>query len=126
MSKEPSLYLNSVIAAGSVMFVDGLVPWRIGDPAEFLTYLILAATAATFRFRLRGLPANDSLAFLIILMGIANLPLPQALLIGSVAVLVEALWKPTIRQAASRVLLYLAACVISVVLAHDVSGLPSI
>lgn len=124
MSNESRLYHNSVIAAGMVMLVDGLVPWKSFDPAELLSYLILAAVAATCRIRLPGLRSNCSLGFLVILASIANLPLPQALVTGSATVLVEALWKPSPRLATAGVLFDLACGSIGIVLAHDIALLP--
>ena len=106
------------------MLVDGLVPWRFVDPAQFLTYWILAGLAATCRFRMHGISAAHSLAFLVILMGIADLPLPQTLVIGSAAALVQALWKPRNGHRESRAWFHLAACAIGIVFAYDVAHHP--
>ena len=126
MPSVAKLYVNSVVAAGLVMWVDGFARWKMGDPAQFLTYLILAAMAATWRLPFSGLPAaaNCSAGILVVIAGIADLSLPQMLVISSTAALVESLWKPKVPLARGRVMLPLAASAISVVLAHDVAFLP--
>ena len=126
VSNEAKLYLNSVGAAGLLMLVDCAVPWKFLNVAEFLSYLILACIAATCRLRLPGLPEGQSLAFAIVLIAIANLPLPETLIAGSVAVLVEALWKPRTRPVAARVLMHLGACTISIVVAHNACESPGV
>jgi hypothetical protein len=119
VSKEAKLYLNSVSAAGLVMFVDCAVPWKFLNVAELFSYLIIVCIAATCRLHLPGLPKNHSLALAIVLIGIASLPLPEALLVGSVAVLVEALWNPPSPPETRRILPHLGSSAIGIVIAHD-------
>ena len=126
MSKEAKLYLNSVAAAGLLMLVDCAVPWKFFNVAEFLSYLIVACIAANCRLRLPGLAEGQSLAFAIVVIAIANLPLPETLIVGSVAVLVEALWKPRVRPVAGRVPVLLGACTISIVIAHNICEWPGV
>ena len=126
MSKEAKLYLNSVSAAGLLMLADCAVPWKFFNGAEFLSYLIVACIAANCRLRLPGLAEGQSLAFAIVLVAVANLPLPETLIVGSVAVLVEAFWKPRARPVAGRVLVHLGACTISIVIAHNVCEAPGV
>jgi len=119
VSKEAKLYLNSVSAAGLVMFVDCAVPWKVLNVAELFSYLIIVCITATCRLHLPGLPKNHSLALAIVLMGIANLPLAEALIVGSVAVLVEALWKPPSPPETRRILPHLGSSALGIVIAHD-------
>jgi hypothetical protein len=101
------------------MFVDCAVPWKYVNIAELFSYLIIVCIAATCRLHLPGLPQNHSLALPIVLIGIANLPLPEALIVGSVAVLVEALWKPPNPPETRRILPHLGSSAIGIVIAHN-------
>jgi len=126
MSREAKLYLNCVIAAGGIMLVDGLGPWQLSDVGQFLAYLVLAALAATLRFRLPGMQGAYSLGFVFILVGFVNLSLPQTMLIGCTVVLVHVLWRPATKPIVIRVLFNVSAAAIGVVSAYDLSHQPAI
>jgi hypothetical protein len=119
-SKEARLYLNTVGAAGIVVLVDCAVPWRFFNAAEFFCFLMLACITATFRLELPGFPENHSLSLLVVLAAIVNLPLPEMLIVGSVAVLVQTWWNRRADVEARRVLPLFGATAIGMVVAYTV------
>jgi len=101
------------------MLVDGAVPWRFRNAPEFLCYVMLACMTATCALQLRGLPVNHSLAFVVVLSAIASLPLPEMLVIGAVAIVVQTLWNRRTQPEAARGLPLFGGNAIAMVTAHS-------
>jgi len=74
-----------------------LLHFHSHDPLKFACYLLIAALASTMKVRLPGIEGSMSVHFLFVLLGILELSLPETLVIGCAAALVQTFWKPVHR-----------------------------
>lgn len=76
------------------MLTTALLRWQSNDLLKFACYLLIATVAATLKVRLPGIEGTMSVHFLFVLLGVMELSLPETLVIGCAAALVQSLWKP--------------------------------
>ena len=79
------------------MLATSLLHFHSHDPLKFACYLLIAALASTMKVRLPGIEGSMSVHFLFVLLGILELSLPETLVIGCAAALVQTFWKPVHR-----------------------------
>jgi diguanylate cyclase (GGDEF)-like protein/putative nucleotidyltransferase with HDIG domain len=93
LPRDAALFLIAVTAAGLLIDALALWNWRGIGSERFLTYLAISCLAAGLKVRLPGIKGTMSVSFLFILMGIAQLTLAGALIIGVSGALIQSLWK---------------------------------
>ena len=90
MSLTAKLYIAAVVALGALALVDGLsVPQ---DLVGFACYFALAIPASCLKVRLPGVTGTMSVLFVLVLAVIADLGLPEAMIIGVCCTLVQSVW----------------------------------
>jgi putative nucleotidyltransferase with HDIG domain len=67
------------------------------DPAKFVFYLVAAVLASSFKISMPGVEGTMSMNFLLTLLCILELGLPETLLIGLVKTLAQFYWRPARR-----------------------------
>jgi hypothetical protein len=82
--------------------------------ARFLQFLVLAILASTFKIRLPGMEGTISLNFVMFLIGISTLTLTETVLMASVAMLVQSVWRSKKRPKVLQILFNVSALAISV------------
>jgi diguanylate cyclase (GGDEF)-like protein/putative nucleotidyltransferase with HDIG domain len=87
-------FIAITAAAGAVLLAMSLLHFHSNDPLKFACYLLIAVLASTMKVRLPGIEGTMSVQFLFVLLGILELSLPETLVIGCTAALVQSLWKP--------------------------------
>jgi diguanylate cyclase (GGDEF)-like protein/putative nucleotidyltransferase with HDIG domain len=87
------IYIALTAAVGSVALGMAFLHWHCDDPLKFECYLAIAVLASTMKVRLPGVESTMSVNFLLVLLGILELSLPETLLIGCCATLVQSIWK---------------------------------
>jgi putative nucleotidyltransferase with HDIG domain len=92
MSLKTRIFIGLVIAVGWIELVRNLVAWRADDLAGFLVYFAIALLASGLKLRLPGVTGTISVCFFFVLIGIVSLSLPQVLVTGCSAVLVQYFW----------------------------------
>src|SRR5579863_529804 len=92
MPMHARVYIALTAMAGIAMLGNALLHWQSHDPLRFACYLVIAAMAGTMKVRLPGIEGTMSVHFLLILLGILELSLPETLMIGCVAALVQTVW----------------------------------
>jgi diguanylate cyclase (GGDEF)-like protein/putative nucleotidyltransferase with HDIG domain len=92
-SVGPMLYIAAVGAAGAWLFGTQFRYWEWIQPLRFLTYLAAALAGSTLKVQLPGITGSVSVNFLVFLMAMLELPLPQALAIGSAGAVFQSLWQ---------------------------------
>jgi len=92
MSFKTKIFISLVIAVGWVELLTNLLAWRSDDLAGFLVYFGIAILLSGLKLRLPGVTGTISVCFLFVLIGIVSLNLPQVLLTGCAAVLVQYFW----------------------------------
>jgi len=78
---------------GVVVLVFSLAHWQSHDPMRFVCYLVVAVLASGLKVQLPGIDGTMSVNFLFILLGVMELSLPETLVIGCTATLVQSIWQ---------------------------------
>jgi diguanylate cyclase (GGDEF)-like protein/putative nucleotidyltransferase with HDIG domain len=108
------LYIGVVLSLGAATLTHGLMQPGFSDLAQFLSFTIAAVLAAGLKVQLPSVTGTMSVYFLFILIGIVDLSLPETLVLGTLAVIVQCLWKPKHKPAAIQVLFNASSTVIAV------------
>jgi diguanylate cyclase (GGDEF)-like protein/putative nucleotidyltransferase with HDIG domain len=93
MSVQTKLFVTITGAFGLFILCFSLTHWHSADLARFLCYLGVAILASGLKVQLPGIDGTMSVNFLFILLGVVELSLPETLLIGCSATLVQSLWQ---------------------------------
>src|ERR1700733_16037598 len=125
MSLIAKIYVTAIVAIGAAVTLSELIRWQSQDLFRFLCYLALATAASRLKVSLPGITGALSVLFIFILFAIVELSMPEALLIGCSAILMQCLWNYRQRPKWHQVLFNLGSMAITVVTAGAVyhSGL---
>lgn len=89
MTLRARAFLGIIILIGLGVLVYGALHWSSQDPAQLGCYLLLALFASSLKVKLPGVTGTMSASFLVILAAVAQLSLPEALLIGCITTLAQ-------------------------------------
>lgn len=92
MSNRTKLFVGITVSIGMVVLGSALWHWQSADLARFACYLVVAVLASSLKVQLPGIDGTMSVNFLFILLGVMELSLPETLLIGCTATLVQSVW----------------------------------
>ena len=87
------LYIAAIVFIGASIAITELAHWQSQHVVRFLCYLALGIFAARLKAALPGITGSISVLFIFILFGIVELSLPEALVIGCTATLIQCCWK---------------------------------
>ena len=76
-----------------VVLGSALLRWQSADLTRFICYLAIAILASGLKVQLPGIDGTMSVNFLFILLGVVELSLPETLVIGCTATLVQSVWQ---------------------------------
>jgi len=93
MSDWARLYVIFIVFCGFGVLWTSLRHWQTNDPKLFAVYLGFACIASILKVRLPGITGTMSVYFFFLLMGMPKLALPQLLIIGLAATIIQAYWK---------------------------------
>ncbi len=93
MSTQTKLFIGFTASLGAAVLAAALWHWQSADLARFVCYLVVAALASGLKVQLPGIDGTMSVNFLFILLGVMELSLPETLLIGCTASLVQSAWQ---------------------------------
>src|ERR1700682_3836142 len=93
MSIGARIYVSAVIIIGSCVTISELSRWESHDLVRFFCYLVLSVLGSRLKVVLPAITGTLSVLFIFILFGIVELSLPEALLMGCVATLMQCLWQ---------------------------------
>jgi putative nucleotidyltransferase with HDIG domain len=88
------VYIACMGVAALACLIPSVIYWRSTDPAKFVCYLVAAVLASSFKVSLPGIEGTMSMNFLLTLLCILELGLPETLLIGLLKTLVQFYWRP--------------------------------
>jgi hypothetical protein len=94
-----------------------LTPVPLTEPLKFLHCAVLAVIASTFKVRLPGMPSSISTSFVLFLIAISQLPLPEVLLLTVPATVVQCLWRTARRPSAVQIVFSVGATLVNTGLA---------
>jgi putative nucleotidyltransferase with HDIG domain len=108
-AKRPlsQIYLFTQIALGTATLLGAMANWHSSDPVRLVSFAVAAVLGSLLKLRLPGVGGLISVSALFVLIGIVNLSLPEALLVGFLSMLVQCTWRmanrPTLLQTAFNV-----------------------
>jgi putative nucleotidyltransferase with HDIG domain len=91
------VYVFGCICLGVATLLWGAANWHCSDPARLVSFALAAAFGSVLKLRLPGVRGMVSVGALFILIGIGNLSLPEALLVGALSMLVQCTWRTSVR-----------------------------
>src|SRR5579863_9922689 len=91
------IHVFGCICLGVATLILALADWQSGDPIRLAAFALAAAFGSMLKLRLPGLGSMVSVSALFVLIGIVNLSLPEALLVGALSVLVQCTWRTSAR-----------------------------
>lgn len=94
MSLAAKAFISIVLTAGMSVLLWGVVEWESHDLTRFACFLGIALLASSLKVTLRAITGTLSVNFLFILIAIVELTLPEALVLGCSATLLQCLWRP--------------------------------
>src|SRR5881628_3006832 len=92
MPLKAKLYILFVVVAGWAVLVTQVARWPPVSWVDFGLYFCVSLIASGFKVRLPGMTGTLSACFLLVLIGIVSRSVPETLLSGCSAVLVQCLW----------------------------------
>jgi putative nucleotidyltransferase with HDIG domain len=111
-------WLAGHIAFGVASLVWAAANWRSDDALRLVSFALAAVFGATLKLRLPGVLGTISGSALFILIGIANLSLPESLAIAALAMLVQSTWRTSARPRLVQTAFSMAVFVTSVFVAQ--------
>ncbi len=93
MSKRATLFIGMTAAIGVSVFAYALTHWQNTGLERFTCYLLIAVLSSGLKIQIPGLDGTMSVNFLFILLGVLELSLPETLIIGCTATLVQCFWQ---------------------------------
>ncbi len=93
LSIQTKLFVGVTACIGVVALGYALSHWQSHDPMRFLCYMAVAILASGLKVQLPGIDGTMSVNFLFILLGVMELSLPETLVIGCTATLVQSVWQ---------------------------------
>lgn len=119
MPPRARIYLHCVVGTGIFLLADGLSQFDCRDIRRFIAYLALALVSATWKFRVPGITATFSGGFALVLIGIADFSLGEALVMGCASILVQTLWRSSQKRPLRKASFNVAGVAIGITLAYN-------
>jgi len=118
LSLGAMVYLNAVIAGGLVVVIVAAAHWHSDNLLRLVVYLSAAALTAMCKVRLPGTTETISVSFVVLLASVAELSLPEAVLIAAIETAVQCVWNAQRRPRPVQVFFSMAAVVLSTAMAY--------
>src|SRR6204780_925230 len=93
LSLQTKAFVGIAVSLGMVVRAHALLHWQSQDLMRFACYLVVAVMASGLKVQLPGIDGTMSVNFLFILLGVLELSLPETLVIGCTASLVQSVWQ---------------------------------
>src|SRR5580704_6190514 len=109
------LFLHGVLLGGAVTFLATVAHLSITGPVKFACYCALALIAATLKVRLPGITGTLSVNYVFVLIGLSDLSVPECLIAGTLATVVQCLAHAKSRPGLIQILFNVANISIAIV-----------
>jgi len=116
------IHIAAHIALGIAALLCGWSHWPAFDQLRFFSFVAAAACGSVLKVRLPGVTGSMSVSALFVLIGIVNLSLPEALVVGVVSLLVQCTWRTKVRPKPVQVLFSVCAVAIAIYLSAFLFG----
>jgi putative nucleotidyltransferase with HDIG domain len=91
------IHLFGYIGLGVAALLWTMANWHSSDPLRLVSFALATVFGSMLKLRLPGVHGMVSVSALFILVGIVNLTLPEALLVGALSMLVQCTWRTSAR-----------------------------
>ncbi len=118
------IFLYAVLLGGAVALVWALAQLTITEPVRFACYCALALIAATLKVRLPGITGTLTVNYVFVLIGLADLSLPECMVAGILATVVQCLIHAKRRPGITQVLFNVANIAVAIVACGAVFSSP--
>jgi diguanylate cyclase (GGDEF)-like protein/putative nucleotidyltransferase with HDIG domain len=118
------LFLHGVLLAGAVAFIATVAHLSVPEPVKFFSYCALALIAASLKVRLPGITGTLTVNYVFVLIGLADLSLPECMIAATLATIVQCLVHAKNRPGVVQVLFNVASIAIAVVACGAVFSSP--
>src|SRR6476660_9688832 len=95
MTANAKLYVTALLALGLCVLTMNFAQWQLVDPVRFSFFLFFACAASILKVAAPAMVGQMSLNFIFVLIGLSELTLPEALLVGCSSVVIESVWRRT-------------------------------
>jgi len=89
MSIKARLFIGMTVALGICALTYALWHWQSTDLSRLVCYVLIAVLASSLKVQLPGIDGTMSVNFLFILLGVLEMSLPETLILGCTATLVQ-------------------------------------
>src|ERR1051326_6278167 len=104
MAPRARIYIALVLMAGAAALAKSFLEWHTTDWVGFILYTVVSLLASGYKLRLPGITATVSSCFLMMLIGIMCLNLPEAVIGGCLAVAFQCVWHSSSRPRPIKIL----------------------
>src|SRR5260370_22175523 len=115
---NPKTYVASIVVLGFLALVAAVPQWTPQDPRRLIVFLLVAAIGSSMKVSLPGVQGTMSVFFLFVLVAIAELSLPDVLLIGIVSVFVQCFWHTKSRPKPIQIPFNLSATCVTITITY--------
>src|SRR5579862_6472177 len=126
LSIQTKVFVGITASSGMVVLGYALLHWESQDLVRFACYLAVALLASGLKVQLPGIDGTMSVNFLFILLGVLELGLPETLVLGCTATLVQSVWQARKRIDPIKIIFNVGmmanACYLTYVTYHSLSG----
>jgi signal transduction histidine kinase/CheY-like chemotaxis protein len=109
-----NVYLAVTIALGSLILLWAFIHWQCADPLRFVSFLAATIVASVLKIRMPGETGTASVGVLVITVAIANLSLPEAVVLSALAMLAQCTWHTRAKPRAIQIAFNVCALAIAV------------
>src|SRR6266852_9362457 len=124
VSKKAKVYIVFTALAGMTALRVGLDPWQSDDAVRFICYFLISTMASGCKVNLPGVTGTMSVNFLFILIGIAELSLPETMLIAWAATVFQSFWRSKTRPMPVQILFNVSNVAIATTASYHAYHLP--
>ncbi len=114
------VHLFGSICLGVATLLWAVANWHSSDPARLISFILAAALGSVLKLQLPGVRGVVSVSALFVLIGIVNLSLSEALLVGAVSMIVQCTWRTAARPKLLQSAFNVSALFIAIVIAARV------
>jgi putative nucleotidyltransferase with HDIG domain len=114
------VHLFGSICLGVATLLWAVANWQCSDPARLVSFILAAALGSVLKLQLPGVRGVVSVSALFVLIGIVNLSLSEALLVGAVSMIVQCTWRTAARPKLVQSAFNVSALFIAIVIAARV------
>jgi diguanylate cyclase (GGDEF)-like protein/putative nucleotidyltransferase with HDIG domain len=104
MKKPAAFYIAAIIASGFGVLIYELFTWQPESLPRLLIFTLVTVLGSLMKVRLPGITGTMSVYFLFLLVGLTQLSLPEILIVGFCAVVLQCFWHAKQRPKAIQVM----------------------